>query len=172
MSLGNSVKPEKAFQVLFVCTGNTCRSPMAESLCAQMLARELNCGQDLLTDHGFAVASAGLMAAEQCPASHGAQFAMAQVGEDLSRHRSRLLTGEMIAEASLVLTMTTGHLQAIQQRFGPLPGKVHLLGRNGSEILDPFGLNHQAYERCRDDIAFCLAPWKESILSPIRSEVI
>ncbi|MEY4191179.1 MAG: Low molecular weight protein-tyrosine-phosphatase YwlE [Planctomycetota bacterium] len=141
---------------------------MAELLCARMVSKHFNCDVASIEGHGVSVKSAGVMAYGNSPASSGAKYAMAQVGADLSTHQSRMLTLEMIQESDLVLVMTSGHLHAIQQRFGPTnPEKVRLISQNGSEIQDPFGMNDQAYVRCRDEIASSLAPWAGTILSPI-----
>ncbi len=90
------------FRLLFVCTGNTCRSPMAEALARRAL-----------DERGWThveVASAGVAGYGGSPASAGAARAAEAGGLDLSGHRSRGLTAEMVEEADLILTMSPGHL--------------------------------------------------------------
>ncbi len=91
--------------VLFVCSGNTCRSPLAEAAFRRLLAAA---GR---TD--IAVGSAGTGAYDGAPASEGAYLVALEAGLDLSGHRARLLTREMVAQADLILTMAKGHLARV-----------------------------------------------------------
>lgn len=121
--------------VLIVCTGNTCRSPLAAALLERRLAAE---GPD-----GITVASAGTGAMDGAPASEGAYLVALEAGLDLSTHRARLLTPELVREADLILTMSRTHLKRVEELGGA--AKVALLGeyatggRGGEEIRDPFG---------------------------------
>ena len=118
--------------VLFVCTGNICRSPLAASL----LARALK-------DRGVevAVSSAGTGAWDGAPASEGAYLVGLERGLDLSGHRARLLTRELVDEADLILTMARHHRARVDELGGE--GKVFVLGeyagKGDDEVSDPFG---------------------------------
>ena len=121
--------------ILFVCTGNTCRSPIAEGLLREALAAR---GIDQVT-----VASAGSGAWEGAPVSEGAYLVGLEHGLDLSEHRARLLSRDLVREADLVLTMSGHHLARVAELGGE--HKVHLLGAYAgrdagrSEVTDPFG---------------------------------
>ncbi len=127
--------------ILFVCTGNTCRSPIAEGLLREALAAR---AIDQVT-----VASAGTGAWEGAPVSEGAYLVGLENGLDLSEHRARLLTRDMVREADLVLTMSGHHLARVAELGGE--HKVHLLGSYGgrdagrSEVTDPFGSELTSY---------------------------
>src|SRR5262249_40691016 len=110
--------------VLFVCTGNTCRSPLAEAVCKRLLADRLGCPVDELPARGFVIESAGVATWGGLPASPEAEAAGRAVGADLSRHRSRPVDPALLAQATDVIAMTAGHAAVLRGRFpavGPPP---------------------------------------------------
>lgn len=130
-------------RILLVCTGNICRSPLAEALVRRSLE-----------EHGVSdvsVLSAGTGAWDGAPASEGAYLVGLERGLDLSGHRARLLTRELVESADLILTMARHHRARVDELGGE--GRVFVLGeyagREGddAEVSDPFGGDLDVYRR-------------------------
>ncbi|MGG3800572.1 low molecular weight protein arginine phosphatase [Metabacillus fastidiosus] len=143
--------------ILFVCTGNTCRSPMAAAL-----FKHLN-NSDQLN-----VQSAGVFAADGSDASTFAKEALEEKGI-ACEHSSALLNEEHIEWASIILTMTNSHKQSVIDSFPHAGRKTYTLpeyvGYNGGDILDPFGGSLEMYRLTRDDLEDLVKQLLEKIKS-------
>jgi protein-tyrosine-phosphatase len=137
--------------ITVVCTGNICRSPMAEHLLRHALANE---GEPF---RSFKVISAGVSAYPGDPASRNAVEAMRKVQIDLSDHRSRPLSDQVLAISDLILTMTSSHAEIIRLQNPHLAIPVHLfrewIPSGDREVPDPFGGPLQLYADTRDALA-------------------
>lgn len=135
--------------ILFVCTGNICRSPMAEGLFRHAVAGRGD----------YRVVSAGLGAIDGQPPSTHAVEAMHELGIDISQQRSRMLTGSLVREADYIFGMTHNHVDSVMLLYPQMAEKVFLL-REFDETLDPFekdisdpiGGSYEVYTNCRDQI--------------------
>lgn len=128
---------------LVVCTGNTCRSPMAKALVERYQAE------------GDEVQSAGLSVTGAAASVH-AVMALREIGIDLGFHRSQLITPEMVAWADEIGVMTPSHKVAVTSLFDVDPDKVIVLGKG---IPDPFGLSLTDYRHTRDILRKAVIEW-------------
>jgi protein-tyrosine-phosphatase len=135
-------------KILFVCTGNTCRSPLAEALAGKVaIERALE---------AFVIGSAGTSVWEGSPASDASVLVGIERGLDLSQHRARQLTSEMVQDHDLILAMGPHHLDRIEALGGA--GKSFLLteyasaGASTAPVADPFGGDLDAYRTTADEL--------------------
>ena len=135
--------------ILFICTGNVCRSPMAEALFRRAAAGR---GE-------FRVFSAGLGAVDGQPPTAHSVAAMRELGMDISGQRSRMLTTDLVRQADYIFGMTHSHVDAIALLYPPAAEKTFLLREFDDtleefekDISDPIGGTYEVYEDCRDQI--------------------
>lgn len=152
--------------VVFVCSGNTCRSPLAAAFCRKILADKLGCSEAELPQRGFLILSAGTSALPGQRATPQAIEAAARLGADLSQHISQPLTPSLIHQADFIFTMTRSHLETVQTRLGDGETVVAMLDPAGRDIADPIGGDAQAYDNCARQIADAVAARIETLLFP------
>jgi tRNA A37 threonylcarbamoyladenosine synthetase subunit TsaC/SUA5/YrdC len=140
---------------LFICTGNTCRSPMAAGLAREMLAARLGTTASKLPQQGVHVISAGIYGGDGAPATPEAVFAAGELGADISGHRSQKLTNQLICDADMVFCMTDFHVEQVLAVEPNARDKVVRLSDEG-EIADPIGGGRGIYQRTARQIQAAL----------------
>ncbi|MDR2769387.1 MAG: hypothetical protein LBB19_02410 [Puniceicoccales bacterium] len=153
-------------KTLFVCTGNTCRSPFAAAALTDFLKKHYPQQEDY-----FSVKSAGIYAREGRPASILALEVAREYHLDLSMHRSTVLTTSSVRASHVILTMTHEHLNCLKDQFSAPSNKVFLMSQwlDGQEILDPFTGNANTYTQVFEQMLLCIPSVAEYLLSLIES---
>lgn len=146
--------------LLVVCTGNICRSPVGAALLAQALP-------------GHRIASAGLGALVGHPADATAAWLAEADGLDLSAHRARQIDAEMVRQADLILVMSEGQRMAVAERFPFATGKTMRFGRwlpgvagDGDDIPDPYRRNEEVFVRVHRQLTEAARLWQARLASP------
>ncbi|MEO6594023.1 MAG: Sua5/YciO/YrdC/YwlC family protein, partial [Planctomycetota bacterium] len=137
---------------LFVCSGNTCRSPLAEALARDLTARTLGVARAEVLAHGLDFQSAGTSAMPGLPASEGSIEVAAELELDLDSHLSQPIDPELLRRASHVYCMSQSHLLTILAEVPGVGDRTEMLRLDGLDIADPYGADVRTYRRVRDEI--------------------
>jgi protein-tyrosine phosphatase len=143
-----TLKRLSSLMILFVCTGNTCRSPMAEAIAKHLLAERLHCGIQELEDRGVIVASAGVAAMMGGHASPESVRVIAEMGLDLADHETQPLTEPLVRHADVIYVMSRAHRESLLAQWPGAADRTRLLCMDGSEVCDPIGGPLERYQRC------------------------
>ena len=156
--LREGVVPDRALKrlanmmVLFVCTGNTCRSPMAEWIFRKMAAKRIGCGIDEIEDNGLVVRSAGIAAGVGGRPSPEVLEVLGEEAKELETHETQPVTETLVRNADVIYTMTPSHRQAIVAQWPEAAERTKVLAADGSSVVDPIGGSSERYQQCAKQI--------------------
>lgn len=154
-------------RLVFICSGNTCRSPMAKGLFIKHL-KERN--PEL--EGKIEVVTAGTHPNSGEMASPGARTAMEEIGVDISDHKAQPVTERLLSEADWIMTMTRGHRDYLKQVLGENNRIFTLYGFLGQDkdVLDPYGGDVDTYRVCRDELQQMVEMLMEKLESEIKPD--
>jgi protein-tyrosine phosphatase len=150
------IQEANVLTTLIVCTGNTCRSPMAEALLRKLLADRQGVKPEELESRGYRVLSAGTAAGYGVPASEQAEEAVKAYGADLGGHSSAPVSVVMVEDADQVYVMTRRHKEVLEEWMPEHSEKIRLLDPAGQEVDDPVGGTAEVYRACAERLHKCL----------------
>ncbi|MFC1633590.1 L-threonylcarbamoyladenylate synthase [Planctomycetota bacterium] len=145
------VKALSRIKFLFVCTGNTCRSPMAEGIFRKYLAEKINANVDEIEKIGYTVESAGMIGSIGFPASPESVVACTAKGVNIEAHRNKRLSKALIEESDYIFVMESVHRAKVLALVPQAADRCLLLKENG-QIPDPIGRPQSDYDRCAEQI--------------------
>ncbi len=150
----NSKDMKKRNKVIFLCTGNICRSPMGEALLKKAFENE----NDALLQN-LEIISAGTSTVDGMPPSANSVEALRRIDVDISDYRSSYLTQEMVDEAFAIFAMASSHIDILKAHYKNLPERVFTVmqmieGSNRVDVPDPYGCGIDEYLDVRDDVAY------------------
>jgi len=147
-----SLERMRKVTILFVCTGNTCRSAMAEGICRKELAKKLSCPVDQLGQKGYNITSSGVMAFDGVGATPEAINVCRDLGVNIRAHRARLLGIDLINQADYIFAMADSHYRAVVEMVPQAADKTLPLAGD-IDIADPIGGSLADYRGCANLIA-------------------
>lgn len=146
--------------VLFVCTANICRSPMAEAMFKQIL-------DDRNAPGEWIIESAGTWGLDGQPAASGSQSVMKSKGIDISAHRARSVNKDLIDSFNLILTMESGHKESLRMEFSDASAHIYMLSEminQNVDIDDPYGGVYAEYVQAAEEIEEYLSKGYDAII--------
>jgi L-threonylcarbamoyladenylate synthase len=154
----SDLKRTAGLRIAFTCTGNTCRSPLAEALTRLALGEALGVEPDQIEYFGFEVSSMGVFASPGSPAANHSVTIMNQRGIDLSKHQAQIASEDLVARQDIVFGLTESHVDALRAMLPTRQQRqVQLLDPEGYGVPDPIGGSLEHYADCAEVIAAAIA---------------